>query len=37
MRDRLASLAGAREGTPLGDALDELFGLVALGLERRAA
>jgi hypothetical protein len=37
MRDRVASLAGAREGTPLGDALDELFGLVALGLERRAA
>jgi hypothetical protein len=35
MRDRVTSLAGA--STPLSAALDELFGLVELGLERRGA
>ncbi|HSU15242.1 Hpt domain-containing protein [Longimicrobium sp.] len=38
MRDRLASLASASpNGAALGEALDELFGLLALGIERRAA
>jgi hypothetical protein len=37
MRERVTALAGAREGTPLADALDELFGLVRLGAGRRAA
>ncbi|HEY0016407.1 MAG TPA: Hpt domain-containing protein [Longimicrobium sp.] len=35
LRARIAPLAGGR-GTPLGDALDELFGLVELGLAGRA-
>jgi len=35
MRDRVAALAGG--AGDLADALDELFGLVALGLERRGA
>jgi len=35
MRPRMAQLGGGR-GTPLGDALDELFGLVELGLAGRA-
>jgi HPt (histidine-containing phosphotransfer) domain-containing protein len=35
MRDRVTSLAGGHDA--LADALDELFGLVALGLERRGA
>lgn len=35
LRGRIESLAGGR-GTPLGDAVDELFGLVELGLAGRA-
>lgn len=35
MRERVTSLAGGEEA--LAEALDELFGLVALGLERRGA
>lgn len=35
MRERVAALAGGRDD--LAGALDELFGLVALGLERRGA
>jgi hypothetical protein len=38
MRDRLTALAGASpSGAALEEALDELFGLLALGIERRAA
>ncbi|MBV9108766.1 MAG: hypothetical protein JO306_05135 [Gemmatimonadetes bacterium] len=38
MRDRLTALAAASpNGGALEEALDELFGLVALGVERRAA
>lgn len=35
LRGRIAALAGSGPGTPLGDALDELFGLVELGLATR--
>jgi chemotaxis protein histidine kinase CheA len=35
LRGRIAELAGSGSGTPLGDALDELFGLVELGLAGR--
>ena len=37
LRGRIAELAATGPGTPLGDALDELFGLVELGLAGRAA
>jgi hypothetical protein len=37
LRRRIAELAATGPGTPLGDALDELFGLVELGLAGRAA
>jgi hypothetical protein len=37
LRGRIAQLAGTAPGTPLSDALDELFGLVELGLAARAA
>ena len=36
LRGRIEDLAGAAPGTPLGDALDELFGLVELGLAGRS-
>jgi HPt (histidine-containing phosphotransfer) domain-containing protein len=36
LRGRIAQLAGSGPGTPLGDALDELFGLVELGLAGRS-
>jgi hypothetical protein len=36
LRGRIAQLAGSGPGTPLGDALDELFGLVELGLAARS-
>ncbi|HLM66257.1 MAG TPA: hypothetical protein VK358_01965, partial [Longimicrobium sp.] len=36
LRGRIAGLAGSGPGTPLGDALDELFGLVELGLAGRS-
>jgi HPt (histidine-containing phosphotransfer) domain-containing protein len=36
LRGRIAELAGSGPGTPLGDALDELFGLVELGLAGRS-
>lgn len=35
LRGRIADLAGSGADTPLGEALDELFGLVELGLARR--
>ena len=37
MRPRIVSLSGAGAGTPLHEALDELFALVERGLEGRAA
>lgn len=36
LRARIAALAGSPSGTPLADALDELFGLVELGLAGRS-
>ena len=36
LRGRIAELAASGPGTPLGDALDELFGLVELGLAGRS-
>jgi HPt (histidine-containing phosphotransfer) domain-containing protein len=36
LRGRIADLAASGPGTPLGDALDELFGLVELGLAGRS-
>jgi chemotaxis protein histidine kinase CheA len=36
LRGRISQLAGGGPGTPLGDALDELFGLVELGLAARS-
>lgn len=36
LRGRIAQLAASGPGTPLGDALDELFGLVELGLSARS-
>lgn len=36
LRGRIADLAGSPSGTPLADALDELFGLVELGLSGRS-
>jgi chemotaxis protein histidine kinase CheA len=37
MRERLVALAGGRGDDGFREALDELFGLVALGVERRAS
>jgi HPt (histidine-containing phosphotransfer) domain-containing protein len=36
LRGRIADLAGSGPGTPLSEALDELFGLVELGLSGRS-
>jgi HPt (histidine-containing phosphotransfer) domain-containing protein len=36
LRERIADLAGSPSGTPLADALDELFGLVELGMSGRS-
>ena len=36
LRGRITQLAATGPGTPLGDALDELFGLVEMGLSGRS-